>query len=184
MSDTPSDLDERLASLLVDVDPPAALWSRVAAELHPAPPNVRSRSRTGPLALAAGLAGLAVMAGLAWRLGPALTGQAVPPTATVAAQPPVRAPDFGEPQTPEYRRARLAMEQTFRARLTDLDPVTRSKIEASLATIRQAREDIREALATAPADPVLGRLLQSTLTDEFDLFENVVRSTEPNRTRT
>lgn len=184
MSDSPSDLDERLATLRVDVEPPPALWTRVAAELRPMQADVRARPRGGLLALAAGLAGLAVTAGLAWRLGPSLTETPAPPPLTMAAQPPARAPDFDEPQTPEYRRARLAMEQTFRARLTDLDPVTRSKIEASLATIRKAREDIREALTTAPADPVLGRLLQSTLTDEFDLFENVVRSTEPNRTRT
>ena len=108
------------------------------------------------------------------------------PATTVAGAPVVasRPVDFGEPWDPAYVEARSAMERTFRARLSGLDPVTRAKIEASLATIRQAREEIREALAAAPSDPVLGGLLQSTLSDEFDLYDHVVRSTEPGQTRT
>jgi hypothetical protein len=59
-----------------------------------------------------------------------------------------------------------------------LDPGTRAKVEASLALIRQAHEEIRKALAAQPADPVLEHLLESTWHDEFDLYNDVVRGTQ------
>jgi hypothetical protein len=73
---------------------------------------------------------------------------------------------------------------TFRERLALLDPATRARIEASLAIIRKAHEDIRKALASDPASPVLEQLWQSTWHDELDLYDHVVRATQPTMTRT
>jgi hypothetical protein len=65
-----------------------------------------------------------------------------------------------------------------------LDHATRAQIEASLAIIRKAHEDIRKALASDPASPVLEQLWQSTWHDELDLYDHVVRATQPTMTRT
>jgi hypothetical protein len=65
-----------------------------------------------------------------------------------------------------------------------LDPATRARIEASLAVIRSAHEDIRKALAGDPGSPVLEQLWQSTWHDELDLYDHVVRATQPTMTRT
>jgi hypothetical protein len=73
--------------------------------------------------------------------------------------------------------------KTFEERLAVLDPVTRAKIESSLAVIRQAHEDIRKALAADPGSPVLEELWESTWHDEFDLYDHVVQATQPTMTR-
>jgi hypothetical protein len=66
---------------------------------------------------------------------------------------------FDEPRNPSYVAARAELEVSFRERLALLDPATRAKIEASLAVIRRAHEDIRKALASDPASPVLEQLV-------------------------
>ncbi len=80
------------------------------------------------------------------------------------------------------RRAQRC-EQTFRERLALLDPDTRAQIEASLAVIHRAHEEIRKGLEAAPENPVLEHLLQSTWHDEFDLYDDVVRTTQPTLAR-
>jgi hypothetical protein len=60
---------------------------------------------------------------------------------------------------------------------------TLNRIESSLAVIRQAHENIRKALDADPQSPVLEQLLESTWHEEFELYENVVRATEPTMTR-
>jgi hypothetical protein len=94
------------------------------------------------------------------------------------------APVFGEPTDPKYLKARAALEKTFNERLALLDPSTRVKIQASLSTIRKAREDIRKALQADPASVVLEDLWQSTSQDEIDLYDRVVQTTDPSTTRT
>jgi hypothetical protein len=109
-----------------------------------------------------------------------LHDRAVAPVAPVAAQGAV----FEEPRNPSYVAARAELEVSFRERVALLDPATRAKIEASLAVIRRAHEDIRKALASDPASPVLEQLWQSTSRDELDLYDRVVRATQPTMTRT
>jgi hypothetical protein len=93
------------------------------------------------------------------------------------------AANLGEPSDPRYLAARAELERTFNQRLGELDPATRAKIEADLASIRQARDDIRKALASQPDSPVLEQLLASALHDEFDLYDAVVRTTQPTSAR-
>ena len=90
---------------------------------------------------------------------------------------------FDEPRDAGYVAARAALEQTFRERLALLDPDTRTQIEASLAVIHRAHEEIRKGLEAAPENPVLEHLLQSTWHDEFDLYDDVVRTTQPTLAR-
>ena len=91
--------------------------------------------------------------------------------------------NLGEPSDPRYLAARAELERTFNQRLAQLDPATRAKIEADLASIRKARDDIRKALASQPDSPVLEQLLSSALHDEFDLYDAVVRTTQPTSAR-
>jgi hypothetical protein len=108
-----------------------------------------------------------------------LQSRSVPPVIQTVAT----SPSFEEPRDPKYVLARDSMEKTFRERLALLEPATRAKIEASLAVIQKAHEDIRKALAADPQSPVLERLWVSTWHDEFDLYDRVVEATQPSMTR-
>jgi hypothetical protein len=166
-------LDERLASLSRDVPPPRNLWPAIAGRLSRPPRRVRPMV----YAAAAGLAGACVASALTWAV---LHGRPTLPAMQLAA----RTLAFDEPRSPNYVAARDSLELSFRERLASLDPATRTQIEASLAIIRQAHEDIRQALASDPASPVLEQLWQSTWHDEVDLYEHVLRATQPTITRT
>ena len=166
-------LDEQLANLARNVPPVRNLWPGIASRLE------RRARRGRPLALAAAAAvvGACLASMLTWAL---LHGRAQAP-ATLAAAP---APSFEESRDPHYLAARDSLEQTFQERVALLDPRTREQIQSSLAVIRKAHEDIRKALAADPASPVLEQLWESTWHDEFDLYDRVVRSTQPTMTRT
>jgi len=165
-------LDRMIGNLPKDIVPPGNLWPGIAARL-----TNRTR-RAPPMALAAAIAMAA--AGLAsfftWAV---LESRSVPRVIqTVAATS-----SFEEPRDPKYVLARDAVEKTFRERLGLLEPATRAKIEASLAVIQKAHEDIRKALAADPQSPVLEQLWESTWHDEFDLYDRVVQATQPPMTR-
>ena len=165
-------LDRMIGNLPKDIVPPGNLWPGIAARL-----TNRTR-RAPPMALAAAIAMAA--AGLAsfftWAV---LESRSVPRVIqTVAATS-----SFEEPRDPKYVLARDAVEKTFRERLGLLEPATRAKIEASLAVIQKAHEDIRKALAADPQSPVLEQLWESTWHDEFDLYDRVVQATQPSMTR-
>jgi hypothetical protein len=164
-------LDRLLAQLPKEVPPPAALWPEIAARL-------RAQRRAPPMALAAGiLIAAACLASLfAWAV---LQRPSVPPMI----QPLSARASFDELKDPKYLKARDMQKQTFEERLVLLDPATRAKIEASLAVIRRAHEDIRQALAADPESPVLEELWESTWHDEFDLYDHVVQATQPTMTR-
>jgi hypothetical protein len=171
-------LDERLANLPRDIAPPRNLWPAIAGRLRRGP----SRARPLLFAAAAGLAGACLASALTWAV---LHGRTASPTAPIVAHASVaRASNFDEPRNPRYVAARDSLELSFRERLRLLDPATRAHIEASLAVIRQAHEDIRQALASDPGSPVLEQLWQSTWHDEIDLYDNVVQATQNTMTRT
>jgi hypothetical protein len=165
-------LDRLIAKLPRDITPPGNLWPSVAARLSTKPRHAP------PMALAAAIAMAAVglVSFFTWAV---LQGRSVPRVIqNVAATA-----SFEEPRDPKYLLARDSVEKTFRERLTLLEPATRAKIEASLAVIQQAHEDIRKALAADPQSPVLEQLWQSTWHDEFDLYDHVVQATQSTMTR-
>jgi hypothetical protein len=169
-------LDEQLADLPRDVAPPRNLWPGIAGRLGRLGRRARP-ARPLVFAAAAGIAGACVASALTWAV---LHGRPGSPTT----QATLRTPSFDEPRNPRYVAARDSLEASFRERLALLDPATRAQIEASLAVIHRAHEDIRKALAGDPASPVLEQLWQSTWHDELDLYEHVVRATQPTMTRT
>jgi hypothetical protein len=172
MTDRQDSLDRLIANLPREVMPPGNLWPRVAARLSSRPRHAPPMALAAAIALAAaGLASLFTWAVLQGPSGPRVIQ-------TVAATT-----SFDEPRDPKYVLARDSVEKTFRDRLALLEPATRAKIEASLAVIQKAHEDIRKALAADPQSPVLEQLWQSTWHDEFDLYDRVVQATQPTMTR-
>jgi hypothetical protein len=188
-------LDEGLAKLSRDVSPQRDLWPGVVRGIVREPRSAPRFASAPWMAYAATIAGLCVAAALIWVMmygrppmsatGP--TTAANPPAggspAAGAAPPAGLSAGFGEPSDPHYLAARAELERTFNQRLTQLDPATRAKIEADLASIRKARDDIRKALAAEPDSPVLEQLLASALHDELDLYDDVVRTTQPTSAR-
>jgi hypothetical protein len=170
----PRDLDARLAALPSDLPPARDLWPGIDAAITPA----AVRMRRWPYAVAAGIVLVA--------LGALVGGRMARETAPVAADgrdagsgsAPV-APRLKVSEDSDYRATRVALEQTYRERLALLAPDTRARIEADLALIRAAHEDIRRALTHDPGSRVLMDLLQSTTEQEFSLYSTVGRSTEP-----
>jgi hypothetical protein len=174
-------LDAALANLPRDIAPPRNLWPGIHARLH----GSTRRARPMAFAAAAGIAGACVASALTWAILHGRPQMPAPqPMVHAGASVAVSAASFDEPQNPGYVAARDNLEANFRERLALLDPATRAQIEASLAVIRRAHEDIRKALASDPASPVLEQLWQSTWHDEFDLYDHVVRATQPTMTRT
>ena len=165
-------LELKLAKLPRELSPPDNLWPAIMREIARPPRRVR------PLVFAAAAASACLATALTWAV---LHGRdAHTDAAPVAA---ARAVSFDEPRDARYLATRAALQQTFRERLALLDPATRAQIEASLSVIHRAHDEIRKALEAAPDNPVLEHLLQSTWHDEFDLYDDVVRTTQPTLAR-
>lgn len=164
-------LDRHLATLPREIAPPPAVWAGIAAAIRP------PRASRWPLALAASL----VVAELAVTLTWSLMHPASTPLIARAqdAMPAVTTVSFTSPNGGDYQKARSDMEQLFRERLALLRPESRAKIEKNLQIIRDANEEIRKALDADPASPLLLQFLQNTDHQEFDLYQSVVRNTEP-----
>lgn len=72
----------------------------------------------------------------------------------------------------------------YRERLPLLDDATRARVERDLAVIQAAESDLAQALAQTPHSAVLSRLYEGAVQQEFDLYDTIVRATEPAITRT
>lgn len=166
-------LDAHLAGLAKEIAPARNLWPGIAARIEQSP----RRMRPVILDIAAAAAAACIASALTLAV---LHGRPVPGSA----QSTAGSGAFDEPRDARYVAARASLEKSFRERLAMLEPATRAKIEASLALIRQAHEDIRKALTADPSSPVLEQLWESTWHDEIDLYENVVRATQFTMTRT
>jgi hypothetical protein len=172
MNDPKPSLDELLARLPRDIPPSRNLWTDIASDIE------RRPRRIGLWAMAASLAAIILTGGLTLDVIHGMATRAPRPAPQIV-RTSDRPPNFGEPRDPAYQAARTELEASFKERMALLDPVTRAKIEASLAVIRQAHEDMRKALEAQPSNPVLEGLLESTWQDEFDLYDDVVRNTQP-----
>jgi hypothetical protein len=162
-------LDELPRSMAVRRD----LWPGIADSIGSA-----SRRKRSWLMAAASAAAAACLATLAtWAV---LQRNSVPPLIKQASVQTA----FDEPRDPKFVLAKNELEKTFAQRLAQLKPETRSKIEGSLAVIRKAHEEIRQALIADPQSIALEQMLQSTWHDEFDLYDSVVQATQPDQSRT
>ena len=165
-------LEARLGRLPQDIVPPRYLWPSIEREIERQP----LRAPQMVLAAAAAIAALMIAGAVVWAV---LHGRPVAPSAGAQSM----AMSLDEPHDAGYLAARADLLDTFNQRLTMLDPATRAKIEANLAVIHKARDDIRKSLAADPDSPVLEQLLESAWHDEFDLYDDVIRTTQPTLAR-
>jgi hypothetical protein len=165
-------LDARLGKLPRDIVPPRYLWPSIEREIERHP----LRTPQAMLAAAAAVAAVMIAGAIVWVVLHGRAGPAAPGAPNIAMS-------LEEPHDPGYLAARAGLVDTFMQRLAMLDPPTRAKIEANLAVIHKAREDIRKALAADPDSPVLEQLLESAWHDEFDLYDDVIRTTQPTLAR-
>ncbi len=161
-------LDQLLGNLPKDVTPAPHLWPGIRARLA----GMERRTPSFALAASVAVAAAFLASMLTWAV---LQVRSLPRGMQAVTVPSA----FEEPSDPKYLRARAMVQQTYHERLELLEPATRAKIEASLAVIRQAHEDIRKALAADPQSPVLEQLWESTWHDEYDLYDRVVQATQP-----
>jgi hypothetical protein len=170
MNPRPKSLDDLLAELPRDIAPPRHVWNGILRGI------VHRHRAAQVIAVAASVACALLATALVWavlRSGPSA------PLPALAARP-----NFADLSDAKYMATRTVLETTFRERLAQLDPSTRAQVEASLAVIRRAHEDIRRALAAEPANPLLEQLFESTWHDEFDLYDHIVHATQPTLART
>jgi hypothetical protein len=187
-SETGESVDEALARLPRDLNPARDLWPAIAQATNPRAARERStrgltRGPRWPMALAASLALLGLVAALSWSLlRPRATGALV---AQDGATPTLAQTmvSFEPPRGAAFVSARAALENTYKERLALLAPSTRAHVQADLETIRRANADIRDALTRDPASPLLQQLLRSTWQQEIDLYTDLSQTTELMLTR-
>ncbi len=153
MSDTSdAKLDALLARLGRDIAPAKDLWPELEAQA-----SLRQFQQRRPWQLAAGIAAMILAAAFALHLW-------TRPAAMVAG------PAL---QDEPYLRVSAQLEQSYRAQLDQLPPDTRMQIGHDLDVIRDARADIRRALATDPGSRLLNELMATTWQQEIDLYRDV-----------
>jgi hypothetical protein len=182
-------VDEALARLPRELTPARDLWPAVAQATGPGaaregPEPGLGRWPRWPVALAASLALVSLVAALSWSVLRQQPATALLAQDSAASTPAKRTMvSFEAPQNAAFLSARAALENTYRERIAMLAPATRARVQADLETIRNANADIRDALSRDPASPLLLQLLRSTWQQEIDLYTDVSQSTEPMLTR-
>jgi hypothetical protein len=73
----------------------------------------------------------------------------------------------------EYLAARRQLTAMLEARMANLPESTRAKLQANLAELRRAAQQINAALAEQPGDPLLEELLLATYQEELAVLANV-----------
>jgi hypothetical protein len=187
-SETLGSVDEALARLPRELTPARDLWPAIAQAMHEGAAKQRrgpgpARWPQWPMALAASLALLGLVAALSWsvlRQQGATTLLARGGTAAATQQTMV---SFDSPRDAAFVAARAALESTYEERLAMLAPATRARVQSDLEIIRRANADIRDALHRDPASPLLQQLLRSTWQQEIELYTDVSQATEPMLTR-
>lgn len=171
-----------LAELPRDIEPARDLWPQIEARLRettpvladaPAAPRYRRAAQLRWLAAAAMVATLAV--GM-W-IGRTLLPLGAPAAVMTPRNAPVvggaSALDASYVSDPRYERQRAALLRSLQARLATMNPQTRDKVMASLATIEKAKEDLEQALGKDPGNALLQELLVNTYQDEMRVLTDV-----------
>ncbi|HKU16125.1 MAG TPA: hypothetical protein VJQ52_17145 [Steroidobacteraceae bacterium] len=176
-------LDEALASLAKDVAPERDLWPQIRAEIATTPivaEEPRSRMQATWFRLAATVllvVGTSLVTyyvtrqSMQQQVAQTTAPQTLP--APVAVAQPASFSFGSERLGAGYMNARAELDKSFQQRLAGLPPAARAKVEADLADLRRAADDISKTLAEHPSDPLLQDLLMSTYQSELQLLANV-----------
>jgi hypothetical protein len=179
-------LDARLRELPLAVAPARDLWPEIAAGLDAR----ESPARRRPTWLVQAAAGVVLVAASSLLTAKLLDRDVADRQQSAQAQlrqPPASGGDFatmpasfgpGVRLDPEYAAARRQLTVMLQARLANLPPSTRAKLETNLGEMRRAAEQINAALAEQPGDPLLEELLLKTYQDELAVLANVNQLTD------
>jgi hypothetical protein len=168
--------DAALQSLASDVQPERDLWPAIEARLDS--PATARRAWGWQVAAAIALVAISslVTATLVRREQPTVAQAPVVqgPSQAPAVPTPVRAA-FGPSHAldAEYDAARQQLAAQLEQRLATMPPSARMKLEANLAEMQRAAEEINAALARQPGDPLLQELLLNTYQDELGVLASV-----------
>lgn len=161
------------AALPESIEPERDLWPDIAARLGAAEPVPAARPWW--LALAAGIALVAVTAALTWQVA----STRAPAPATVAAPtdavPPAAAGDEVDPARGELRFMRAQLLNSLESNLSRLPPESQRVVVDNLLEIRASLVAIEEALAADPSNPSLQQLLYTTYEHELAVLADVNR---------
>ena len=163
-------LDRALAALAREVAPPPDLWPAIERQLTP------RATLQWPQLLAAGF----VLVALTALVTTIVVDGRRAPTPVAAAAGTHR----DEAGNAKLVATRGELRRSFDERLPLLAPETRRAVLHSLETIRQAHEELEHALAQDPSSALVRDLLEATWRQEYSLYEDVVRSTDPLAVRT
>jgi hypothetical protein len=160
-----------LHSLPREVEPGRDLWPGIESRLEP-----RSNRRAPAWALQ--VAAAVVLVAVSSLVTASLVRRNDMGTAQVpagAAAAPVVPAAFGSSRGlgAGYETARQQLAADFEQRLASMPSSARMKLEADLAVMRRAAEDINVALARQPGDPLLEELLLNTYQDELGVLASV-----------
>jgi hypothetical protein len=164
-------IDAALGTLPREVEPPRDLWPAIEARLDAKPgPSQRSWAWQAAAAIVLVAVSSLVTATLVRRSPPPVAHEPVPASAP-AAMPVAFGPSFA--LNGEYAAARALLAAELEQRVATMPPSARQKLEANLAEMRRAADEINAALARQPGDPLLQELLLSTYQDELGVLANV-----------
>lgn len=164
-------VDALLHLLPREVEPGRDLWPAIESRLTP---HSRRRAPAWALQVAAAVilvaASSLITAGLV-RRDAATTARVAAPAATS----PVVPAAFGRGRAlgVGYETARRQLAADLGQRLAGMPPSARLKLEANLAEMRRAADEINAALARQPGDPLLEELLLNTYQDELGVLASV-----------
>ena len=162
------------------IEPGRDLWPQIEARIAgrdaaaPAPqvPAATYRSRSMPLRWLAAAAMVGTLAVGVWIGRSVLPGAGAPPLAQ-AARPAAATLPVAWVSDPRYQRQHEELMRTLSAQLATLPPASRAKVVASLTAIRQAKQDLENALGKDPGNALLQELLVNTYQDEMRVLTDV-----------
>jgi len=96
-----------------------------------------------------------------------------PPPLVQGARPADGAMQTAWVTDPRYQREHERLMRALGAQVASLPPASRAKVMASLATIRQAKEELESALGKDPGNALLQELLVNTYQDEMRVLTDV-----------
>jgi len=164
-------IDAALGSLAREVEPPRDLWPGIAARLEVrTTPSRRSWAWQAAAALVLVVVSSLVTANLVRRSPSPVAHRPVPAPAP-AAMPVAFGPSYS--LNGEYAAARAQLAAELERRVATMPPSARQKLEANLAEMRRAADEINAALARQPGDPLLQELLLSTYQEELGVLASV-----------
>jgi anti-sigma factor RsiW len=171
---------------LTPIDPPAAAWLRLAAQIRREPTAKPSAPETAPSSIgghlrrwgwlaAAAVIAIATVVGL--RLGPMATRHAAPASAPAVESAPSADAQSVESELRQaeahYDKAIKGLEQITNAGQGALDPKTAATLQKNLSVIDQAISESRAAVQSEPnSEPA-----QASLLDNFKMKISLLQDT-------